>query len=385
MTIPALVIAGVVLVLVLNRKPEVVAKNQKSPLTEKSRAVAVARPDPPLQAEPRQPPSQAEPKKDSPPVEQKPKKDELVIPPSKPRSLLPDPLPAPIEPPKVPDLTPKRAPETKPKQDADPENWEREPTQPISPDVRRIIASLGRASDSNSHRNGAAELIKLKESGKQATTALIGCIMYETDERAKTTEIEALKAINPRLSELVITVAFDDKSEHIVEALQSLGVLGKEARPAVGLLVFLKQKLIVSKPKAPNRLRIPNTNTHNDSPTPDSAVVDALGVIAADNARLTKRFINWLANEHDATARVAILKALPSMAEGEQYLKEIAAVLRRDPDDKVRLAAVQSLGEFGNKAKKVEDAIKAAWTDRSKDVREAAKLAIERVSQTPSP
>ncbi len=80
-----------------------------------------------------------------------------------------------------------------------------------------------------------------------------------------------------------------------------------------------------------------------------------------------------------ADTRAMIATMLPKMAGGRDYIKALIAVVKTDPSDTVRLAAINPLREFGQDAREAESLFRIAKSNSNDAMRSAPARALNLV------
>src|SRR5262249_39147067 len=145
-------------------------------------------------------------------------------------------------------------------------------------------------------------------------------------------------------------------------SLTALADLGPDGEPAVPVL-----------------LNVMEVNTRNGIFRDGPALVEALVTVAADDAAVTDRFLDWLLDSPDKDTRAAVARSLPRMKDADRNTESLATALQEDPEADVRQGAAASLGELGVASRAALQALAAAKTDPAAAVREAAWTALPRV------
>jgi hypothetical protein len=178
----------------------------------------------------------------------------------------------------------------------------------------------------------------------------------------------ALERIDPAVAEECTTIIVD--KEHRVRSIETLGKLGRDARSATPVLIWVVE----------SRAAGPNPRRPFEAA---AAAIRALVLVAPDDVRLPARFVRWMGgpDEDESLAAVAGFSGLEKV--GKQNMREgvlrLAKIVTAAPSPRVRAAAADALGEFGAEAAAAERALEAATADSNEDVRHSASRALRKV------
>lgn len=232
------------------------------------------------------------------------------------------------------------------------------------PAINRLTLTLG--DKENSVRIASAEALgRIGPDAKEACPAFTA-LLKDKDPGIRTAGVFALGRIgteNAEQLDLLIKLFLADESVDVRrEASRSVGLL--EIDPKKALPFFLKSL--------------------ETDPSPDvrqqSAL--ALGKIGAEVGNSKDAVLKALNNDKDRGVRVYLVRSLSS-ALGEKLIDLVPDLLKRlkeDPEGEVRLAIVQEIGNLGPSAKAAAPALNIAQQDVQIAVREAAKVALKRVT-----
>jgi hypothetical protein len=99
------------------------------------------------------------------------------------------------------------------------------------------------------------------------------------------------------------------------------------------------------------------------------------------------KILQTVAKEPNKDVRIFTLLSFSTALkiESAAFVKELAELLTKEPEGEVRLIIVQELGGLGPAAAEALPELRTATSDVQVAVREAAKLAVKRVTAKPEP
>jgi WD40 repeat protein len=277
-------------------------------------------------------------------------------------------------------------------------------------EIRSLVAGLkfGKPAE---RVKAAAALAALGPQGRAASRALCEA-MLDADPQTRLAATEALQKVNQPLHEVVVPLLVERDYRRRSASLRKLAGLGKEAQPAVPILVFYHDDHLAAT-SAPGRAR-PGDDV-GDGPF----LVETLVKVAGEEAGLPAVFSGWLLGSKNGHVKVAVAQALPRLPTGVGAIGALLQSLRTEPDlnvraqvthalgllvpktqdvktqkaavallalaargersEVLRALAAEALGRIGPAARDAVPALTAAKTDPAAKVREAAQAAVEKI------
>ena len=209
-----------------------------------------------------------------------------------------------------------------------------------------------KSKSSSTRIKGARALGELGSKAFSASQALCEA-MLDLNPSVKEAASESLEKVNPNLHAVVLPMIVEGNQVKKMQYIRNLGQLGTDGRPALPLLLIYRQ-------------------AHHGGPD----LIRVMAAIAPDDRPLTANFASWITKDKDAKSRVAMAELIPKMAGGKEYVKTLITVIRTDPDNVVKVAAINAIGEFGPDAKAAESVLRLAKSNSEEAVRNAAARAL---------
>jgi WD40 repeat protein len=222
------------------------------------------------------------------------------------------------------------------------------------------------------------ELGSLGKKAAPASRALCE-LLLDPVQAVRVTAIDTLKIVNPTIHKLINPIFERPRAYNNSGSLIGIRDVGPVTSPVVPVLVFYKEM---------------NANEPFFNET--GLIVEALAAVAFDDPKVTKLFVTWLVTETNRklTAagsfgdrgnklQITIAGSLPKMADGSKAAPALATVLQASNSPDVRTACAKALGNLGRNIPAVVTALTAAKTDSATSVREAARVALQKVEANP--
>jgi len=153
------------------------------------------------------------------------------------------------------------------------------------------------------------------------------------------------------------------------ESALSIGLLGTSAKDAIPALLecFAKDK------EKEVSVRI--------------QAAKSLGKMDTELKKFGPKILEAVGNDPSKDVRVFLLLSFSTALKLETaaFVKEMGDLLTKEPEGEVRLVLIQELGGLGPAAAEALPALRAATSDVQVSVREAAKVAVKRITTKPEP
>jgi hypothetical protein len=208
----------------------------------------------------------------------------------------------------------------------------------------------------------AEALTKLGTRARSASRALCTALLDPSLSVRKAANA-ALEQVNPKLHPLVITALVDSDTQNRLQAVQALAELKSEGKPALSVLLRCFASM--------------------DEAVDASQVIDAIGIVAKDEPRITTWMAKQLGKDKRAECRISAGRALPAMAESTETIPQLLQSLANDKNAAVRQTAAWALGELKPKTSEVEKALVQAKMDADTEVRKEAADALKKIRGIP--
>jgi hypothetical protein len=222
----------------------------------------------------------------------------------------------------------------------------------------------------------ALQLKALDELGKKgpavkdvAGRAVAKCMLGNPEIGRKA--LEALEKIDPSVAKECHAIVIIDP-DHCLASIQSLERLGKDAKSATPILIHVAAKLA------------PRIGPEATKPSEvAAAAIRALAAIAPEEKGLARQFAKWM-DTPNKLVKFETVAALPRLKltkdDKERAVPALVKQLKGAPWEEVRVAAADTLGEFGPDAKDAVEALKTTYADDKKEsVRQSAKQALTKI------
>ncbi len=240
-------------------------------------------------------------------------------------------------------------------------------------DLAQVPALLKKLSDANSKTRIAAleSLGKLGPKVKDTAGEAVARCMLDKDNDVGQKATNALESIDRVVAKECATIILD--KDHRLRDIETLGKLGKDARSATPILLWVvdnPKEIVGSNPKKPNDVT--------------AAALRALVAIAPDGDRLLPSFLSALGLP-DEDVKYAAVAGLPKLEKlsnkkKQEAVADLIIILRKAESPRIRAAAADALGEFGPEAIAAKRDLGSANFDTNEDVRQAAKRALDKIS-----
>jgi transglutaminase-like putative cysteine protease len=193
------------------------------------------------------------------------------------------------------------------------------------------------------------------------------------DPAAKVREsaIEALEKVKPELYKPLVTILLDKDIIKHVEAIKDIGLLDKDGRPAVSVLLSHVKKTFTNR-RIPRVVRL----------TLIQADFEALTAVAPDDQTVLKFLLSVAkANARDPVPRGLAIQSLGSLAESRPAVSKqiLPVLLKAIKNPELRLTAIEVAGRLGPDAKTAVPVLKKFKLNPVEEIRKAAAEALERI------
>jgi hypothetical protein len=226
--------------------------------------------------------------------------------------------------------------------------------------LRSLITELTDRKNSIEKRiKTASTIAELGPEAKDASTALCATMLNKNLNLARAAT-EALEKVNPQIHSLAVVMLVDRNAYLRQQAIASCAGLGSEAYPLTQIVLQVRLLEL--------------TNSHNDI---TEAIIPVLASIAANDKAVAKTVANWLVSDQHNGTRAAAANAIPKFEAGKDYLPLLIQVVKTDPAPIVQLAAINSIGRFGEDAKNAEEVLRLCKTHSDGVIRQAASRTLE--------
>jgi HEAT repeat protein len=215
-------------------------------------------------------------------------------------------------------------------------------------------------------------LAKLGVKGKGASRTLCECLL-DPQKEVMVKAAGTLREVNPELHDRVMPMMVDREYHKRIAALQQLGAMGEEGRPAVPVLVYFKVSVLQGGQAGIHPPPYP-ANPHA------GLVVEVLGAVAPKDLTWTKQLSIWFRTDTNPYVRAKAAGLLAQVDEAKVATELLVKKLAIETDLNVRLAIINALGAIGPDAREAEKALSArASADTNEAIRNAASAALKRI------
>ena len=292
----------------------------------------------------------------------------------------------------------------------------------LPPRLRRILFGKGDPPTAVKLRCGAARCLGILGPQAESAAAPLAQALRDAEPAVRSDAVSALAQLG-KTAVPHLTLALQEKDPHVRQAAAFyLGRMGPEAAPAVpGLALALQDRDASVRVEAANALRrfgpragaaVPALIQSLEDPDPSVRAYASIGLaeIGTPNVRALVNLLNHgdtnvqkvatkalvqnyqalrltaitfrkMAQSEDAASRALALETLGSLRADDDATLNILSTALKDPDPKVRLAAVKAFRLIPWKAHAALPALTACLDDESPDVRAAAKEVLDRIHE----